>query len=835
MGTADNTIFSIAADFINNTSEHIFLTGRAGTGKTTFLKHIKATCKKNVVVVAPTGVAAINAGGTTIHSFFQLPFGPYIPVSNGRISNNHAAITDKNNLLAKLRLTNERKEIIQQMDLLVIDEISMVRCDVLDAVDAVLRHVRNNPGKAFGGVQVLYIGDLYQLPPIVKADWNLLSSYYSNEYFFNSRAIAEKKPVYIELQKVYRQDDRAFISLLNKVRDNSMENEDFDLLNNRFKPGFIAAKEDRFITLTTHNEKADNINSKELEVLSGSPLSFKASIEGDFSEKSFPADENLQLKIGAQVMFLKNDSEKIRRYYNGKIGIVDSVEEDKIIVRCNQETGEQLIEVRREVWRNIRYSFNKKNNRIEEEELGSFTQFPLRLAWAITIHKSQGLSFEKVVIDAGNAFAAGQVYVALSRCKTLDGIVLSSRISAGNIVNNEKIQRFVVDQQQEQLDQVLEAARLNYEQEIICSLFDYSYINLLLNDLILFIKQNKAFSRSVLDWIALLQQQFSTSLRHADKFINELTVVFENEDYNQKKDFIYERISKASVWFYDSFLRMKDDINKSPAQTDNRTIAAEFNGKLQKLWDAVAHRIHLLNQEGNKFSVDFFRQQKENFKPVPFTVNAYSGKSEKVPEGIIHPSLYLALKEKRNELARENNTPIYLICSTLSIEQMANYLPQTMEALEMISGFGKVKSKQYGPEFVDIIQQFCETNDVKPLAAIPVKTKKGRQPVKPATKSNTRLLSYDLYKSGKSISEIAKSRNLSTSTIEGHLSHFIESGELEITGLITPEKRSAINGILQKLGAVPLHQLKEELPDISYAEIKWALAYEKFLLSNSQH
>ncbi len=834
MGYDENTIFSIAADFINNSSEHVFLTGRAGTGKTTFLKHIKATCKKNVVVVAPTGVAAINAGGTTIHSFFQLPFGPYIPVSNGSVGKNQAAAVDKNDLLAKLRLNNERKEVIQQMDLLIIDEISMVRCDVLDAIDAVLKYVRNNHNKAFGGVQVLYIGDLYQLPPIVKSEWNILSSYYNNEYFFGSRVIAQKKPVYIELQKVYRQDDLAFITLLNKVRDNSMETENFEMLNSRFNPGFKAAREDNYITLTTHNEKADAINNRELEMLDGTLVSFKATIEGDFSDKSFPADEILQLKTGAQVMFLKNDSEKIRRYYNGKIGVVDSVEEDKLWVRCGQEDGSQLIEVRRESWRNIRYTFNKKSNRVEEEELGSFTQFPLRLAWAITIHKSQGLSFEKVVIDAGNAFAAGQVYVALSRCKSLEGIVLTSRITAGNLVSNEKIQGFLFDQQQELLSQELAIARVNYEQETICSLFDFSNISMLVNEFSEYVKQNKVFGKPVFDWLNFVQQQFYTNQRHADKFIAELNGLF-NDDYEQKKKFVYDRISKAAAWFFDSFNKLREDIGKSTAHTDNRAIAAEYNSKLQKIWDAVSRRIHLLNLGGTGFQIEHLREQKETYKPIGFTVNAYSGKSEVVPEGIVYPALFLSLKEKRNELAREQNTAVYLVCSTLSIEQMSNYLPQTMEELGMISGFGKVKLKQFGPEFLDIIHQFCESNDVSPVGSIPVKSKQGKVIKKKEPRINTRLLSFDLYKSGKSIAEISKTRNLSVSTIENHLTHFIESGEIEINGLVELKKRLLISDMIQKIGSASLTQLKEELPDVSYTDIKWTLAYEKFVAANSQN
>ena len=399
-----NTSFQLDSDFVNYTNSSLFLTGKAGTGKTTFLKHVKENEVKNTVVVAPTGVAAINAGGTTIHSFFQLPFSPFIPVSKGYGTND--AISDKHSLISRLRLTSERKEVMQKLELLIIDEISMVRCDVLDAIDTVLRHVRSQHTVPFGGVQVLLIGDMYQLPPVIKPeDWAILSAYYKSEYFFNSHVIESQPPVYVELNKIYRQNDGAFVEVLNQVRNNAMSNDGFDLLHTRYLPDFNAAREEKYITLTTHNSKADAINFKALNELPGKVYNFDATIEGEFYEKSFPADMNLKLKIGTQVMFLKNDIEKVRRFFNGKIGMVDKIDGDKIFVLCEGEAS--AIEVKKEKWKNIRYSLDKKTNLIDEDEIGSFTQFPLRLAWAITIHKSQGLTFEKAIIDAGEAFASG--------------------------------------------------------------------------------------------------------------------------------------------------------------------------------------------------------------------------------------------------------------------------------------------------------------------------------------------------------------------------------------------------------------------------------------------
>ncbi|MEO6356356.1 MAG: AAA family ATPase, partial [Ferruginibacter sp.] len=434
-----NTSFQLASDFVNYTQASLFLTGKAGTGKTTFLKHIKENGVKNTVVVAPTGVAAINAGGTTIHSFFQLPFTPFIPVSTGYGASD--TISDKHSLIGRLRLTNDRKEVMQKLELLIIDEISMVRCDVLDAIDTVLRHVRSQYAAPFGGVQVLLIGDMYQLPPVVKSEeWQLLAPYYKSEYFFNSHVIELQQPVYIELNKIYRQNDGAFVQVLNQVRNNEMDQESYQLLHTRYLPAFYPAREENYITLTTHNSKADTINFKALNELDGKVFSFDATVEGEFYEKAFPADVNLKLKVGTQVMFLKNDIEKVRRYFNGKIGVVEKIEDDKIFVQCRDEPTP--IEVKKEKWKNIRYSLDKTTNQIEENEIGSFTQFPLRLAWAITIHKSQGLTFEKAIIDAGEAFAPGQVYVALSRCTTLAGMILHSRINNHSLRNDRRISEF---------------------------------------------------------------------------------------------------------------------------------------------------------------------------------------------------------------------------------------------------------------------------------------------------------------------------------------------------------------------------------------------------------
>lgn len=433
-----NPIFQLAVQFVTQTGKSLFLTGKAGTGKTTFLKFIRENSFKKMAVVAPTGVAAINAGGTTLHSFFQLPFGPYVPVPQHGWDKDPAGVTDPNSLFRNIRFNANKRELLQELELLVIDEISMVRADVLDAVDTVLRHFRQQPLLPFGGVQMLYIGDLFQLPPVVsKEEWELLQPHYKSPFFFDAQALQQAAPLYLELKKIYRQSEADFIHILNNIRNNRASRQDLDQLHEYYQPDFIPPKEENYITLTSHNAKADGINQTELHKLSGRPHSFEASVTGEFNDKAYPAEKMLQLKEGAQIMLIKNDKGESRRYFNGKIGTIKKIAGDKIVILFPSETDELTLE--KETWKNIRYHYNKEKDKIEEEELGTFSQYPVRLAWAITIHKSQGLTFNKAVIDAGASFAPGQVYVALSRLTTLDGLVLRSRILPHSISTDERV------------------------------------------------------------------------------------------------------------------------------------------------------------------------------------------------------------------------------------------------------------------------------------------------------------------------------------------------------------------------------------------------------------
>jgi len=471
---ANNPIFQLAVQFVNQTARPVFLTGKAGTGKTTFLKYIRENSFKKMAVVAPTGVAAINAGGTTMHSFFQLPFGPFIPTPQYGWNAEAPGYSDPNSLFKNIRFNANKRELLQELELLIIDEISMVRADMLDAVDTILRHFREQPLLPFGGLQVLYIGDLFQLPPVIsKEEWELLKSYYQSPFFFDAKVIQQSPPVYLELKKIYRQNEARFIHLLNNIRNNQPTPEDLELLHDYYDPEFVPSKRDNYITLTSHNAKADQINQEELGNLRGKEYSFHATVTGEFNDKAYPAEKNLMLKEGAQIMLIKNDKGETRRYYNGKIGVISKIAGDKISIVFPDEPDELTLE--KETWKNIRYQYDQEKDRVEEEELGTFSQYPIRLAWAITIHKSQGLTFEKAVIDAGASFAPGQVYVALSRLTNIGGLVLRSRILPRSISTDPRVIIFTEGRLAEgAVEQQLEQEQISFISDSLVKAFQWS-------------------------------------------------------------------------------------------------------------------------------------------------------------------------------------------------------------------------------------------------------------------------------------------------------------------------------------------------------------------------
>ncbi|MDD2314502.1 MAG: DEAD/DEAH box helicase, partial [Proteiniphilum sp.] len=500
--------YECAKEFATHTNRSLFITGKAGTGKTTFLRQFRAETTKQLAVVAPTGVAAVNAGGTTIHSFFQLPFTPFTPTPAGREA-----------LIARMKMSSARRTVIRELEVLVIDEISMVRADVLDAIDTVLRHVRHRRADPFGGVQMIFIGDLYQLSPVAKTDeWQILSAYYQGIYFFHSRVMQEAPPVYVEFDKIFRQSDNVFIRVLNEVRNDALSPEGFSLLQSRYEPHFNPSPEENYITLTTHNLSADNINNTELEKITTKAHLFKAVVKGEFPENAFPVEQQLELKEGAKVMFLRNDNETPRRFFNGKIGTVTSISDKEVTVHCQDDADE--ITVPLVTWENIRYTTNPENQTVEEEIIGTFEQLPLRLAWAITIHKSQGLTFDKAIIDAGKAFSPGQVYVALSRCRSLHNLVLKSPINRYSIGLDEQVVRFSsAKPEEEQVAAELLSAKEQFRTILLLQLYDFDPLHQMARSWYFATKGNESsFSEGTVSFVGEIYKELTDLEQVAAKF-----------------------------------------------------------------------------------------------------------------------------------------------------------------------------------------------------------------------------------------------------------------------------------------------------------------------------
>jgi uncharacterized protein (DUF2132 family) len=462
-----------ALRFINQTQQSVFLTGKAGTGKTTLLKEIIATTHKNTVVVAPTGIAALNAGGVTIHSMFQLPFGGFIPDNSAPQFSDTTKFETKATLRRHFKMSGQKRAVIRNMELLIIDEVSMLRADLLDAMDYMMQTVRRKTAP-FGGVQVLFIGDLLQLPPIIRdEEWRTLRNYYKGKFFFHAHVIQQYPPLYIELDKIYRQTDDRFISVLNNLRNNEITPSDIQTLNEFVVPNFDLKANKGFITLTTHNAKADVMNAQSLEDLEGKLTTFLPEITGDFPEKIYPVDPNLQLKVGAQIMFVKNDLSLNKNYFNGKMGIVKTMTNKEIWVHFPDE--DQTIEVDKYEWENIRYTVNEMTKEIEEEVLGTFVHYPIKLAWAITVHKSQGLTFDKAALDVSQVFLPGQAYVALSRLRSLNGLILLSPLRMNGISNDQDVMDYAENKASEEaLANALKRETKNFILSYLKNSFDWN-------------------------------------------------------------------------------------------------------------------------------------------------------------------------------------------------------------------------------------------------------------------------------------------------------------------------------------------------------------------------
>ncbi len=734
MGAEHNHIAEFADKYINTTNRHVFLTGKAGTGKTTFLQSLVKSTHKTTVVAAPTGIAAINAGGMTLHSLFQLPFGTFLPDSFQGNAYDMRINTPKT-VLSNFRINRVKRKLLQELELLIIDEVSMLRADLLDCIDTVLKYVRRNRYEPFGGLQILFIGDLLQLPPVVNdRELTVLSRIYPSCHFFNALALKPGPPIYIELEKIYRQSDSEFISLLNKFRNNEVGQAEIQFLNRKYQKDFKPPPGERYIHITTHNHKADATNAKELEQLTGKTMIFKADITGDFLESMFPMAEELLLKVGAQVMFIKNDLGEEKRFYNGKIGRISTLTADHIEVTC--EGDPEPIEVERHTWENIRYKLDQDTNEVREEVIGSFIHYPLKLAWAITVHKSQGLTFDRAILDLAGAFTSGQAYVALSRLTSLEGLVLSSKVPEQQIPKDEAIVHFSKSKKRiESLSEQLSGDQKRYILHKTIQAYNFfdlvqgtkDHLNTFDKD------ESKSAKQQYLSWTQHLLKETEELKQVADTFIRQVRKIVEQNDTYLPH--LSERVKKAKDYFEPLLIQLQEKIEEHKKQAKVKSRVTKYLKELTEL---------------------------ERFFNI----------------------------------------------------QLRRILKNNLMIDELIQGKALTKERLSNSE------SFAGTKSVK-------------EPDK--TKTPTHEISYDLYKEGHSIEEIAKLRNLVPGTIAGHLCHYVETGDIPAAELLNEEKLQNIMTVSEKLNTKSLGEIKSRLGDeYTYGDIKMAMAH-KLYVSQTSH
>lgn len=745
-----------AEKFINQTNQPIFLTGKAGTGKTTFLRHIVESTHKQTIIVAPTGIAALNAGGVTIHSFFQLPFAGFIPDFNEEFqANGSVKMESKKSLMRHFKMNKERKSIMRSMELLIIDEVSMLRADLLDAIDWSLRNVRdiNEP---FGGVQVLFIGDLFQLPPIMKsAEWSILHKYYHGVHFFNALVIAEKPPLYIELSKIYRQQNDDFIEVLNNLRNNKMTDADVELLNKHVQPDFDPTKHDGYITLTTHNAKADEMNAAALKALKKKSKKFHAEVTDDFPNYLFPVDETLELKIGAQIMFIKNDLGMDKQFYNGKMAIVTQMDADEIVVECIED--KKVIKLENYEWENVKYGTNPDTGEIEEDVVGTFVHYPIKLAWAITVHKSQGLTFDKAVLEVSRVFAPGQAYVALSRLRSMEGLVLLSPMKVNGLKNDEKIIQYSKQREyMKELPGVLDIASRNYLYEKLVQTFDWVELAgaWQSHDISYNTTAKKSEKAKHHPWATLQKQNIQSTLDPARSFRGQLGKLFAQEDLDLTH--VQER-TEAAIGY---FLPVLDGV---------------YLSLLKKLGELSLMR----------------------------GTTAYVEELQELDEVLLE--VILQLKKSRLIVeAQALGKPISK--ETFHVKEIQNYRAAKIATVQQeLRGKGDM---------------FTEPEDI-PMAVFERPQKSQKKKGKKDDKISTYEQTLALFLEGESIKDIAKARKYTVKTIYAHLEKLITLEKIEVDAVLDEDTLEKLDERINIEEAKSLSELKEQAgDDISWEDLK---------------
>lgn len=677
-----DSLHELIIDFIEKTNRPIFLTGKAGTGKTTFLRYIRSNTKKNLAVVAPTAVAAINAGGVTIHSFFQVPFGPILPIPH---TNAFTEFSGKS-------FGPEKAKLIKHLDLLIIDEISMVRADTMDYIDRALRFTKGN-SRPFGGVQLLMIGDLYQLPPVFQNDWHLLGKFYKGPYFFNSLIFREYLLLTFELEKVHRQSDPTFIEILNEIRNGSISNLLLEKLNQHYqeKPNL-----ENHVTLTTHNPLVKKINEERLHQLPGESYRFMAKVTGDFPKEAYPTEEELVLKAGAMVMFIKNDSSGKKQFYNGRTAKVDSISGERINLIFLDDGSN--FEATQEIWENTKYALSETDQKVTQTSAGSFTQFPLRLAWAITIHKSQGLTFDKAVIDVGAAFAHGQTYVALSRCRTLEGLILKEKVNHKSIITDPSVTAFMKKvQEQVPTQKTLANSLPDIELETLITAFDFAPIN----------AAWQHFRSMITEILPSADKLNNTILTISDQFMRqELSI------NTPTLPALKNRLDKAAGYFLPQVINLHESILELHVRSIGSPFQPDYFPTLNLLLEQLEAKIEIFKllptlQSANQI-ITAIKNTSIKYKPLD------GWKQKQIVSEIVieNPALYAAIMDWRQQTAEGKKLLSYHILSDQAIADISTKLPRTLSQLSKIKNVGEGKTAEYGDQILRFIRQHLGENEL---------------------------------------------------------------------------------------------------------------------------